>query len=197
MARVRLNAGGLTAAQVRMGSPGASERVRPPGDDINTGDGRDRSLACALCGGHKKVYASRPRRCGPCRADEDIVRDATARLAAAKQRPLGAKAPGHDYAKLRREGDQARARLAERRKARPQAKVAEPAPDIGLKRSWRAHAERRAFPCSGKQDPGDRRLVLRGRLGEQRKHVLGRQSGGEPPAQGAEQELGSVLQGVG
>lgn len=87
VARVRLNAGALNAAQVRMGSRGASERVRPPGDDINTGDGRDRSLACALCGGTKKVDDSRPRRCGPCRSDEEIVRDVTTRLAAAKQPP--------------------------------------------------------------------------------------------------------------
>ncbi len=111
-----------------MGSRGASERVRPPGDDINTGDGRDRSAACGLCGGHKKVDVSRPRRCGPCRADEDIVRDVTGRLAAAKQPPLGAKAPGHDYDKLRRQGDQARAWLAERRKPRPRPTTAAPPP---------------------------------------------------------------------
>lgn len=116
-----------------MGSRGASERVRPPGDDINTGDGRgrDRSLACALCGGTKKVDDSRPRRCGPCRSDEEIVRDVTARLAAAKQPPPGGKAPGHDYAKVRRQGDQARARLAERGKARPRpAPAAAPPPPL-------------------------------------------------------------------
>jgi hypothetical protein len=53
----------------------------------------------------------------------------TARLAAAKQPPLGAKAPGHAYAKLRRQGDPARARLAEGRQARPRpATAALPSP---------------------------------------------------------------------
>ena len=140
MARVRLNAGALTAAQVRMGSRGASERLRPPGDDINSSDGRDDPLVCGTCGSMKKVDVSRPRRCAPCRADEQIGRDATARLKAAG-RPLLGKLVSNkaDYANIRKQGDAARARLAERRRANPRpaprpTPSAAPAPPASLRR---------------------------------------------------------------
>lgn len=119
MARVRLNAGALTAAQVRMGSRGASERLRPPGDDINTSDGTNYRLVCALCGSTRKVDTSRPRRCGPCLTDEQTVRDAGARLKAAGQSPLGRGGNKTDFAKVRKQGEAARARLAERKRAKP------------------------------------------------------------------------------
>lgn len=118
MARIRLNAGALTAAQVRMGSRGASERLRPPGDDINTSDGTHDQLVCALCGSTRKVDTSRPRRCGPCRADEQTVLDAAARLKAAGQPPLGRGSDQSDFAKVRQQGEAARARLAERKRAK-------------------------------------------------------------------------------
>lgn len=119
MARVRLNAGALTAAQVRMGSRGASERLRPPGDDINASNGTSDRLVCALCGSTRRVDTSRPRRCGPCRADEQTVRDAGAQLKAAGQPPLGQRGNKADFAKLRKQGEAARARLAERKRAKP------------------------------------------------------------------------------
>lgn len=126
MARVRLNAGALTAAQVRMGSRGASERLRPPGDDINTGGGANDRLVCALCGSTRKVDASRPRRCGPCRSDEQTVRDASARLKAAGQPPLGGGGNKADFAQVRKQGEAARARLAERKRGKP--RPADPSP---------------------------------------------------------------------
>lgn len=138
MARVRLNAGALTAAQVRMGSRGASERVRPPGDDINSSDGTGDALICGSCGSTKKVDVSqRPRRCGPCRSDEQTVRDAAARLKAAGQPPLGSPQSNKaDGAKIRKQGDAARARLAERRKAKPRTprRSTPPAPPQSLRR---------------------------------------------------------------
>ncbi len=117
MPRVRLNAGALTAGQLRVGRRGPSERIRPPGEDVNYGSSRDERLVCGWCGS-RNLDASRPRRCSTCRTDQATVREATARLAAARLPPLGAKAPGDAYLKIRRRGDQARARLAERRSAR-------------------------------------------------------------------------------
>ena len=130
MARVRLNAGALTAAQVRMGSRGASERLRPPGDDINSSRDRDDKLVCTWCGSTKKVDASRPRRCVTCRADEQAVRDASARLKAAGQPPLGS-ASGNktQFANIRKQGDAAQKRLAGRKRAAPRSsRVHSPSP---------------------------------------------------------------------
>lgn len=157
MARVRLNAGALTAAQVRMGSRGASERLRPPGDDINSSDRPGDALICASCGSTKKVDASqRPRRCGPCRSDEETVRDAAARLRAADQPPLGSpQSNKNDYSKIRKQGDAARARLAERRKAKPRTprRSATPVPPAAASSPRRVNA--------AQKQAGSRRLKTR------------------------------------
>jgi hypothetical protein len=158
MARVRLNAGALTAAQVRMGSRGASERLRPPGDDINSSDGPDDRLVCGSCGSTKKVDASRPRRCGPCRADEETVRDAAARLKAAGQPPLGRAPAGKtDFAKIRQKGNAAKARLAERKRNKPR-----PGPQCPAARPAAAASPPvpRRITASQKQ-AGARRLAMR------------------------------------
>lgn len=153
MGRVRLNAGGLSAAQVRMGSRGASERLRPLGDDINSSDGTDTRLICGWCGSTKKVDTSRPRRCAPCRADEEIVRDATARLQKAGQPPLGASVGSKaDFAKIRKQGVAARARLAERRRAAPR-----PAPKPPAKLARATPSSPRRINAAQKQ-AGARRL---------------------------------------
>ena len=56
------------------------------------------------------------------------MREATARLAAAGLPPLGAEAPGEAHLKVRRRGDQARTRLAERRRTRPKPARSAPQP---------------------------------------------------------------------
>ena len=155
MAGVRLNAGALTAAQVRMGRRGASERLRPPGDDINASDGADDRLVCALCGGVKGVDTSRPRRCDPCRADEQAVRAAAARLKAAGQPPLGRGSNNADFAKVRKQGEAARTRLAERKRARPR---------TGLNPAPRSAPAAPAFPRRlhlAQKQAGVRRLMIR------------------------------------
>jgi hypothetical protein len=119
--RVRLHSGGISPGQVRLGQRGASERLRPAADDINFGDRGQSAAVCGLCGSSRKVDPSlRPRRCAPCRADEQQVAVAAEKLRKAGQPPLGSRVPdGTSHAKVRRAGEVARARLAERRKARP------------------------------------------------------------------------------
>lgn len=101
-----------------MGSRGASERLRPPGDDINSSDGREDRLACGWCGSPKAVDSSRPRRCGPCRADEQVIRSGSAGLTSAPRRMadgrLGRKA---DQGTTRKQVDTAKARLAGRKRS--------------------------------------------------------------------------------
>lgn len=119
--RVRLRSGGIRAGQVRLGQRGASERLRTAADDIGFDDRGQSAAVYGLCGSDRKIDPSlRPRRCAPCRADEQQVAAAADKLRKAAQPPLGRRVPeGTSHAKVRRAGEQARARLAERRKARP------------------------------------------------------------------------------
>jgi hypothetical protein len=127
VARVRLNSGGLSAAQVRMGSRGASERLRPPGDDINSPAEGAAALVCGWCGSRKRVDDARPRRCGACRADEQVVREVAAALRAAGQPPLGRKAPaGAPLSARRSQGEAARSRLRSRKRTMSQMRATAP-----------------------------------------------------------------------
>ncbi len=122
MARVTLHSGGVSTGYVRLSPRGASERLHPPGDDVN-GPAAKGPLACGWCGSTKKVHAdSRPTRCGLCLADEAVVAQIAATLAAAGVPPLGTPIRSlQPFARLRRQGHAARGRLAERAKARKSA----------------------------------------------------------------------------
>ena len=166
MARVRLNAGALTAVQVRMSTRGASERLRSPGDDINSTDGRDGrdgrdgKIVCGGCGSSKKVDATRPRCCAPCLADEQIVRGTNTRLRAAGQPALGsASNKTTANARIRKEGEAGRQRLAGRRRATPRCRPSSPptvAPTSTSPRrvsaGQKAAGERRLQMCVEKLD---------------------------------------------
>ena len=160
MARVRLNAGGLTAAQVRMSARGASERLRRPGDDINNTDGHDGKIVGGGCGTSKKVDATRPRRCAACRADEQMVRDTNTRHRAAGQ-PARRSASNKTTAnaRIRKQGDAARQRLAGRRRATPPSRRSSPPTVAPIPTSPRrvnagqeAAGERRLQTCIEKLD---------------------------------------------
>jgi hypothetical protein len=130
MGRVRLHAGGISTNDVRLGLRGASERLRPAGDDINDATGPDQDGRCGWCGSRKKVdVAARPRRCGACQTDERTVADVNRALLAGSQPPLGAPAPATGgYSALRRRGDAARERLKTRKKNNKAAARPGPAP---------------------------------------------------------------------
>lgn len=120
MGRVRLHSGGISPGQVRLGRRGASEALRAARDDVNSRNQGQSAAFCGWCGSTRKVDPSqRPHRCAPCRADEQQVAGA-AKLRLAGQPPLGSRASdGGSHGKVRRAGEQARARLAGRGKARP------------------------------------------------------------------------------
>lgn len=156
MARVHLHSGGVSPGRVRLDPRGASERLRPPGDDVNS-PGPGRAPACGWCGGTDKVRPdSRPLRCGPCAADEAVVAQVSAGLARAKLPPLGRPGkPGQGGVKARNKGEQARARLAARRQTKlADTRAAAPAKAAG---KAKPASTRQAAPA--KQPSSRRRLT--------------------------------------
>lgn len=164
MARVRLHSGGISPGQVRLGRRGASERLRAPCDDINSADRSQTAAVCGWCGTSRQVDPSlRPRRCSACRADEQQVAAAAAKLKGAGLQPLQARVPdGTRLAKVRRQGDAARARLAERRKSRSAKKAASPAqPSKPAAKTSPSPAGRRQATTAGERRAARARLVAR------------------------------------
>ena len=139
MTRVRLTAGGVSPGQVRLKPSGASERLRPPGDDINytTRPGEE----CRNCRRRAAVPESgRLKLCAACAPDGRIVSEVAAALKAAGQPPLGSpvSAGGPLYG-LRTRGLKAKARLNSRRsRGRDATPPSAPQPRAATVSRWQA-----------------------------------------------------------
>src|SRR3954470_22786829 len=104
MGRVRLTAGGVSPGQVRLKPSGASERLRPPKDDINytTRPGE----MCKVCRRRTVIPESGNRKlCQVCEPDGRIIAEVSAALKAAALPPLSVPVPaGNPLQKVRTRG---------------------------------------------------------------------------------------------
>jgi hypothetical protein len=114
--RVHLNAGGKSPQVIRMGSRGASERLRPPGDDISPARTTTRKRpprTCEVCRSARDVASRNGKTlCTRCRDDQKLVTEVRRLCQREGLPPVGVPvAEGSPYEKLRRDAAAASRRL--------------------------------------------------------------------------------------
>ncbi|WP_432501834.1 hypothetical protein [Kineococcus arenarius] len=124
--RVHLNAGGKGPQEIRMGSRGASERLRPPGDDISPvrTAGREGARVCDVCRSTRGVTVrSGEALCASCRDDRKLVTEVRRLCRRESLPPIGVPVTkGSPYEKLRRDAAAASERLKAKKPAGPKAR---------------------------------------------------------------------------
>jgi hypothetical protein len=114
--RVHLNAGGKSPQVIRMGPRGASERLRPPGDDISpalTTTRKRPPRTCEVCRSARDVTSRNGKTlCTRCRDDQKLVTEVRRLCQREGLPPVGVSvAKGSPYEKLRRDAAAASRRL--------------------------------------------------------------------------------------